>query len=121
MRNLKVFIAILMAAVLTGADTPGYKAVDIDFQDALRNAQQTEPMKLATTAMGHISAQVGYSPRGIPLKYHVPSQASVDSNTVELDVERAKFAENAVMYEFSLQQAIGHCKHVMEMMQGLKE
>jgi flagellar basal body rod protein FlgB len=40
---------------------------------------------------------------------------------VELDTERAKFAETAVMYQFSLQRAIGHYKHMMEMFQMLKD
>ena len=45
----------------------------------------------------------------------------LDGNTVEMDVERSKFAENAVMYEFSLDRVSGHFKHMMEMLQNLKD
>lgn len=40
---------------------------------------------------------------------------------VEIDVERAKFAENSLMYEFSLDRVKGHFKHLMEMLQNLKD
>lgn len=114
----------LIASNIANADTPGYKAVDIDFQEALRIARavsNTPPLSLATTAAGHIQgkAQSGLAP--YPLKYHVPLQPSADGNTVEMDVERAKFAENAVMWEFSRDRVSGHFKHMMEMLQNLKD
>ncbi len=55
---------------------PGYKAREIDIKEALRNGQS------ATSKL--------------QLKYHVPTQGSIDGNTVEMDVERAKFTENAL-------------------------
>lgn len=42
-------------------------------------------------------------------------------STVAMDVERSKFAENEVMYEFSLDRVSGHFKHMMEMLQNLKD
>ncbi|MHB1428645.1 MAG: flagellar basal body rod protein FlgB [Rhodocyclaceae bacterium] len=114
----------LIASNIANADTPGYKAVDIDFQEALRIARavsNTPPLSLAITAAGHVQgkAQSGLAP--YPLKYHVPLQPSADGNTVEMDVERAKFAENAVMWEFSRDRVSGHFKHIMEMLQNLKD
>ncbi|CAB1369023.1 flagellar basal body rod protein FlgB [Denitratisoma oestradiolicum] len=114
----------LIASNIANADTPGYKAVDIDFQEALRVARSianTPPLSLATTASGHVQgqAQVGLSP--YPLKYHVPTQPSADGNTVDMNVERAKFAENSVMWEFSRDRVSGHFKHMMEMLQSLKD
>jgi hypothetical protein len=50
----------LIASNIANADTPGYKAVDIDFQEALRIARSianTPPLTLSTTASGHISGQ----------------------------------------------------------------
>jgi len=38
-----------------------------------------------------------------------------------MDVERAKFAENALMYEFSLDRVGGHLKMMMELFQTLKD
>lgn len=114
----------LIASNIANADTPGYKAVDIDFQEALRVARSianTPPFSLATTASAHIQGKAQSSLTPYPLKYHVPLQASADGNTVEMDVERAKFAENTVMWEFSRDRVSGHFKHMMEMLQNLKD
>ncbi len=114
----------LIASNIANADTPGYQAVDIDFQEALRIARSvanTPSLSLATTASGHIPGMTQSSPASYPLKYHVPLQPSADGNTVEMDVERAKFAENAVMWEFSRDRVSGHFKHTMEMLQNLKD
>lgn len=114
----------LIASNIANADTPGYKAVDIDFQEALRIARSianTPPLSLATTALGHVQGQVQNGLQPYPLKYHVPTQPSADGNTVEMDVERSKFAENAVMWEFSRDRVSGHFKMTMEMLQSLKD
>lgn len=114
----------LIAANIANADTPNYKAVDIDFPEALRIAQsmsKASPLSLSRTVTGHIAAQAVSIAPPYPLKYHTPSQASADGNTVEMDVERAKFAENALMYEFSLDRVGGHLKMMMELFQTLKD
>ena len=121
--GLRAYRQQIIASNIANADTPGYKAVDIDFQEALRNAQaaaNVPPVSLTTTSAGHLPGQsTGTSPP-IPLKYHVPSQGSVDGNTVEMDVERAKFAENTVMHQFAMDRVSGHFKHEIEMLQSLK-
>ncbi len=114
----------LIASNIANADTPGYKAVDIDFQEALRIARSianTPPLSLATTASGHVQGQAQNRLPPYPLKYQAPTQPSVDGNTVDMDVERAKFAENAVMWEFSRDRVSGHFKMTMEMLQNLKD
>ena len=114
----------LIAANIANADTPNYKAVDIDFPEALRIAQSASnasPLSLSTTMPGHISAQALSTAPPYPLKYHMPSQVSADGNTVEMDVERSKFAETAVMYEYSLDRVGGHLKMMMEFFQALKD
>ena len=121
--GLRAYRQGLIASNIANADTPGYKAVDIDFQEALRIARSVAnapPVTLSTTAPGHILGQAQSAAPPYPLKYHVPSQPSVDGNTVELDVERAKFAENAVMWEFSRDRVSGHLKMMMKLFQSLK-
>lgn len=113
----------LIASNIANADTPGYKAVDIDFAEALRVARSianTPPFSLATTTSSHIQGQAQTNLPPYPLKYHFPTQPSADGNTVEMDAERAKFAENAVMWEFARDRVSGHFKHMMEMLQNLK-
>lgn len=122
--GLRAYRQALIASNIANADTPGYKAVDIDFQEALRIARSVAnapPVTLSTTAPGHILGQAQSSAPPYPLKYRVPSQPSVDGNTVELDVERAKFAENAVMWEFTRDRVSGHFKMMMELFQSLKD
>lgn len=121
--GLRAYRQQIIASNIANADTPGYKAVDIDFQEALRTVQATAnvpPMSLSTTSAAHLPGQSVSPQASIPLKYHVPSQGSIDGNTVEMDVERAKFAENAMMWQFATDRVSGHFKHEMEMLQNLK-
>lgn len=114
----------LIASNIANADTPGYKAVDIDFQEALRIARSianAPPLSLATTATGHAQGMVQNNLPPYPIKYSAATQPSADGNTVDMDVERAKFAENAVMWEFSRDRVSGHFKMMMEMLQSLKD
>lgn len=120
--GLRAYRQQLIASNIANADTPGYKAVDIDFQEALRiarSASNTSPLMLSTTVSGHISAQVSSSAPPYPLKYSSPSQQNVDGNTVDMDVERAKFAENAIMYEYSLDRVKGHFMMMQDLLKNL--
>jgi len=115
----------LIASNIANVDTPGYKAVDIDFQEALRVARSfanAPPLTLTTTAAGHTQGSVQSSSLPpYPLRYSAPTQPSADGNTVDLDVERAKFSENTVMWEFSRDRVSGHFKMMIEMLQSLKD
>lgn len=120
--GIRAYRQQLLASNIANADTPNYKAVDIDVQEAMKNARYTTgpSVKLATTSSLHISGQAPSTYQGVPIKYHVPSQAGADGNTVEMDVERSKFSENALMYEFSLDRVKGHFKDLMELLRNLK-
>jgi flagellar basal-body rod protein FlgB len=92
----------VLAANLANADTPGYKARDIDFSEVLSQSQAEPaslPLKITQTA--HITFEGGELP-GDDLKYRIPYQASLDGNTVEMPVEQAAFSENNVRYQASL-------------------
>ena len=70
--GLRAYRQQLIASNIANADTPGYKAVDIDFQEALgiaRSIANTPPPTLSTTASGHIPGQVQSSAPPYPLKY----------------------------------------------------
>ena len=114
--GLRAYRQQLIASNIANADTPGYKAADIDFGEALNIAQSmtnTSPLSLSTTAVSHLPGQIQPSAPTYPLKYHNPYQPSADGNTVEMDVERAKFSENAVMYQFSMDRVSGHFKMII--------
>jgi flagellar basal-body rod protein FlgB len=111
--------ARLLASNIANADTPNYKARDFDFQQALAAAQGTVAGRLpmTRTSAGHQAGTSG-TPLGPPLLYRTPLQNSVDGNTVDLDVERANFAENAVKYEATLRFLNGHIKQRMTAING---
>jgi len=81
----------LLAENLANADTPGFRARDIDFKSALAAAQR-RPL---STAGGADISQAS-------LKYRVPLAPSLDGNTVDAQLEQAAFAENAVRYQATL-------------------
>lgn len=118
MLDVRAYRQQILASNIANADTPGYKAVDIDIEEVARVVRgAAAPLSLTTTASGHLSGSASTPP--LPLKYRVPYQTAADGNTVEMDIERQKFAENALLYEFSLDRAGGHIKHIMELLQNL--
>ncbi len=80
----------VLASNIANADTPDYKARDIDFNAALRAAITAAEADMPTSAP---------APQ---LLYRSVVQPSADGNTVDMDVERAQFAQNAARYEASL-------------------
>jgi flagellar basal-body rod protein FlgB len=91
----------VLANNLANADTPNYKARDIDFT-AILGATDETPLAMSITHAGQLAPLEGELPAG-ELKYRNPYQASLDGNTVEMAVEQAAFAENNVRYQASLQ------------------
>lgn len=117
---LRAYRQQLIASNIANADTPNYKAVDIEIEEALRMERSSgASADMATTNPRHLQGQGGNTVPDVSLKYHVPRQNSVDGNTVELDVERAKFAKNSFMYSFSLDRVSGHYKMMMETLKNL--
>jgi flagellar basal-body rod protein FlgB len=93
----------LLASNIANADTPGYQARDIDFARALKEAtgQIATAGAMSVTQAGHISPAAGA--RNDSQKLHaLAAQTNLDSNTVDMDRERANFADNAVKYEATL-------------------
>jgi flagellar basal-body rod protein FlgB len=119
--NLRAFRQELLAANIANADTPGYQARDIDFRKSLQDAiAGREPtVQLARTARGHIAPSAGSAAdAGTPPLYRTVVQASLDGNTVDMDVERAQFAENAIRYEANLTFINGQLKTLLAAIQG---
>ncbi len=90
----------LLASNIANADTPGYQARDIDFRAILDSAGN--PAGLRTTHQNHLSLSGESGIAGAELLYRVPNQPSLDGNTVDPDLEKAAFAENALRYNASL-------------------
>lgn len=86
--NLRAERSKVIAGNLANVDTPGFKARDFDFQAALAQVEQRHTQ--------HTSSA------NAELMYRNPYNNSIDGNTVELGVEQAMFAQNAMDFETSL-------------------
>jgi flagellar basal-body rod protein FlgB len=122
--DVRAYRQELLSSNIANADTPGYKARDVEFSSALAGAlkqngaasngatlKMAQPVSVSTsasmaaTAKGHMNGTTTLSASGGStddygkLAYRVPSQPSLDGNTVDLDTERVQFADNALHFE----------------------
>ena len=106
----------LIAGNIANADTPGYKARDFDFASALRAASGA-----AGTGEGIAQGVVGDgNGSGLPpvLRYAIPAQTNLDNNSVDMDRERAAFADNSVKYEATLRFINGNVRTMLDAIKG---
>ena len=99
--NLRAYRQELLASNIANADTPHFKARDVEFSSALSNALNGKadgPLGMRQTSARHLQGE-GVTPYGAEMKYRTEYQGSVDGNTVNMDIERAAFAENAMHFE----------------------
>ena len=122
----------LLASNIANADTPNYKARDVDFASALKGVlargEGVAPA-LTGTAAKHLpgngvaasagaGAKVETLPDGSPLLYSAPAQGAVDGNTVDMDLERNAFADNAIRYEAAVTFLNSQIKGMLTAIQG---
>ena len=111
----------LIASNIANADTPGYQARELDFANALRQATGADNGRgMATTHAGHETGL--QSLREEPgLLYARHSQDTIDRNTVDLDRERASFADNSVKYEATLRFINGSVRSMLDAMKSANQ
>ena len=109
----------LLASNIANADTPNFKARDIDFSSALQGALSSRPANadLAVTSPHHIGSS-GENTLGAKVLYRTPVQPSIDGNTVNMDTERTQFAENAIHYEANVALLNGQIRFMMMAIQA---
>ncbi|WP_110665449.1 flagellar basal body rod protein FlgB [Salinicola halophilus] len=94
----------VLANNIANADTPNFKARDFDFGAELGRVMQegrgdANGLSLSRTSSRHIAGQ-GSDSLGIhDLRYRMADQPSLDGNTVDMDRERAAFADNSLRYQ----------------------
>jgi flagellar basal-body rod protein FlgB len=89
----------LLSENIANADTPGYKARDIDFDRVLQNAQG-QKLKMQATHKGHIDpSQQAFAE---DVQYRTVEQSAADGNTVDVQKEKAAFAENSMRYQTTM-------------------
>lgn len=100
----------LLANNLANADTPGFKARDLDFRGAMAAATAPAGSTSATAltapshgaALGSVDPTLANGSTDAFLKYRTPLAPSLDGNTVDVQMEQSAFAENAVRYQATL-------------------
>jgi flagellar basal-body rod protein FlgB len=92
----------VLSSNIANADTPNYKARDLDFKAVLSSYQSnaTPSAALKTTHPNHLQQPGGMM--AASLQYRNPMQPSIDGNTVDPQVEKSKFMENALQYQATL-------------------
>lgn len=117
--NLRAERQQVLANNIANADTPNFKARDFDFRTELDRVMQqgrTEGeggLSLARTSARHIPGQAEGAAGVRDLLYRMPDQPSLDGNTVDMDRERAAFADNSLRYQADI-------TFVSRRIQGLK-
>ena len=117
--NLRSFRQQVIASNIANADTPGYKARDIDFAAALQeiSAGREANVSLRTSNPRHIGSAANNNDPA-KLLYRAPDQPSIDGNTVDMNMERNRFAENAVHIDANLTFLNGKIKTLLAALQG---
>ncbi len=119
----------LIASNIANADTPGYVARDMDFASALRQATgdavvgpigNTTVGTLATTSSAHLDSSTagGAARSAIGLVYTTASQTNLDRNSVDMDRERAAFADNTIKLEAALRFIGGSSRTMLDAIKG---
>ncbi len=114
----------LLASNIANADTPHYKARDMDFGKAMQAAMaNSNPIAananaLTQTKPGHLAAGSSLSGLDAYVALRVPTQNNRDGNTVDMDIERNAFTENALHYEMAVTMVQGDIKGLLSVLQG---
>jgi flagellar basal-body rod protein FlgB len=109
----------LLAANIANADTPGYRARDLDFKQALAAAQAeplTGPLSAGLTQPGHLPLRE--TALAAATVYRTQTQPSVDGNTVDAQTEQAQFAQAALQYQANLSFIDGKLRSLMTAITG---
>ncbi|PCJ21897.1 MAG: flagellar basal body rod protein FlgB [Gammaproteobacteria bacterium] len=97
--TLRTQRAELLAHNIANADTPGYKAKDLDFA-GIMDSMGVDPVRLSTSHSSHqggLLNEFGQS----DIKFRIPTSPSVDGNTVDAHREKASYVRNALQFQAS--------------------
>ena len=110
----------MLGANIANADTPGYKATDINFQavlaDRIGQASSAPSSRLTATHAQHIDSRHPEASREV--QYRVPLMPALDGNTVDTQLEQAEFAENSIQFLTNLRVLNGRIKGMLTAIKG---
>ncbi|USQ13030.1 flagellar basal body rod protein FlgB [Legionella lytica] len=91
--------ASMLANNLANANTPNFKAQDVDFNSFLAEQMAASAQQMAVTSANHITKNGDLAANA---KFRVTAQTALDGNTVDKDLETMEFARNSLNYQASL-------------------
>lgn len=120
--NLRQDRQQVLASNIANADTPNFKARDFDFSSELSKAVKQggagqSHAAMVTTSERHIQPPAVGHHSVSRLQYRVAEQPSMDGNTVEMETERVRFADNSVRQQASLTFLNGYIRSMRSAMQ----
>lgn len=95
----------VLSSNIANADTPGYKARDFDFASELQRASKSQSASaqgLQQTHNRHLNGQGPGATTVQNMQYRTPAQNRLDGNTVDMDLERTRFADNSVRHQAAI-------------------
>jgi flagellar basal-body rod protein FlgB len=110
----------LLASNIANADTPGFLARDVNFNQALREAtgEIQKKQSLVISSSGHRGLEASSNTLSNHLTYALPGQLSPDGNSVDMDRERASMVDNSIKYEATLRFINSSVKTMLEAIKG---
>jgi flagellar basal-body rod protein FlgB len=109
--------ASVLASNLANVDTPNYKARDIDFQQALKAARSGSTHRLSATRERHFGLPANHL-ASADFHYRVPTQPSIDGNTVEENTEHAEYMKNSMEFQATFTFLNGSIKGLRKAIRG---
>ena len=111
--------ASVLANNIANADTPGFKARDLDFQAMLKNrmGEPSDQLNLQASHSQH-STTVLQADTINGLKFRNPTQPSIDGNTVDSQKEKTEFAANSLQYQAAFEFLNGKVKSLISAIRG---
>lgn len=103
--NMRLLKQNMISSNIANAETPGYHAKKIDFEEALARALDIDGMRgMSTSSAEHFSLGAGGVGKVRPDIYENPEGAiNNDGNTVDLEKEMSSLTENSIMYKAAMQ------------------
>lgn len=107
----------VLASNIANADTPNFKAKDVDFQAMLTNSKRQQAGgAMSKTHEKHFKMPSIGQQESL---YTVPNQPDTgDGNTVDVQLERNKFLENSMQYQASVNWMGGKIKGLKKALSG---
>ena len=111
--------ASVLANNIANADTPGFKARDVDFSQMLKAqmGEASDTLPMTSSASGHIQG-LAQADTISGLKYRTPSQPAIDGNTVDADRERTEFTRNTMEFQAAFEFLNGKIRSIISAIKG---